>query len=262
MNSTDENQVRNIVSEMIEKNADDAQYGVVPVPAHTHNGVDSQQVALADLSDTNVPAPTEGDILQLEDGQWTNSHHLDVAHGGTGTNVLTGPIIGNVASPFTSIGYGVTGQVMLSNGGTTGPSWVTPAFFSAINGGTGTRGTGAGTGTDDVTHGLGLIPKLIYISSSCANVLGASVAVSAAHSNGFATSTSNFQCDFLNWRVDGTGNQKGGIDAAHIISLGGPLANGVVSATISVIDATKFTINWDAFGTITAAVGYSWIAVG
>ncbi len=40
----DEEQVRQIVQEEIKSKAFDAQFNVVPIPAHSHNGVDSTQI--------------------------------------------------------------------------------------------------------------------------------------------------------------------------------------------------------------------------
>ncbi len=99
------------------------------------------------------------------------------------------------------------------------------------------RAHATGTGTQDIAHGLGVVPRLVKItatlSNGSANPLG-NISV------GTATSTADETCTYL-----GTNTVQYGQDATHIIYTVDAAGSTEWSATLSALDATNITLNFD-----------------
>jgi hypothetical protein len=99
------------------------------------------------------------------------------------------------------------------------------------------RTNGAGIGNQDISHSLGVTPKLVKIFYSQA--IGTNG--SRGTGTGTALSTSVFSCTFM----FGTNNTNiAGQDNTKIIYTDSTLGVDEGSATITVIDSTKFRLNW------------------
>lgn len=108
------------------------------------------------------------------------------------------------------------------------------------------------TGTQNIAHGLGATPSLIIIQ---AYALTSDDAVAEESSSyGTAKSTSTETCS---WRYNRAGSsQNAGQDATHIIYLG----NNHASATLSGLDATNITLDWDVNANAGGTRYIQWVA--
>lgn len=106
------------------------------------------------------------------------------------------------------------------------------------------------TGAQTIAHGLGKTPTYIQIYASTLSDTGVQ-----SNSFGTATSAANESCSYM------TTGAIGGQDASHIIFLGIAGGNGA-SATVTGLDATNITLNWDANTNTGGARYVQWIAFG
>lgn len=105
------------------------------------------------------------------------------------------------------------------------------AVGAAVPGST-TRAAGAGTGTQDVAHGLGRVPKRIALL--CVDDAGATT-----YSNGVSVGTTQHRCER---------HAVGTDQASTATSINCQLAGAGWTATITAVDATNFTISWVTVG--------------
>ena len=103
--------------------------------------------------------------------------------------------------------------------------------------GTGTRTHAAGTGTQNIAHGLGVTPSFVRIEA----VATTSYNVTNTLSIGTCTGTDDESCMF---KYDGVGNGVSR-DTSHIIMTVNAGGSAVWSATVSTLDSTNITLNFD-----------------
>ena len=130
-------------------------------------------------------------------------------------------------------------------GGTLAVGWLDATVFRAVNSGTVTRAAATASGTEDVAHGLGVVPRVIWFVSKAD-------AAAPVTSNGIAHGTTLSVCT-------GT-NTLGGRFAAKAIDLLSAAGDGQ-NANVSAVDATNFTLNWTKAAAGLAVTAY-WIALG
>lgn len=108
------------------------------------------------------------------------------------------------------------------------------------------------TGNQEVTHNLGVTPRLITIHAMTEpDTNEGSISI------GTATSTSNETC--TSFGTTGSGDKFAGQNATHIIDLTNSAGVTDASATLSAISTTTFTINWDVNANTGSSRFFQWI---
>lgn len=122
---------------------------------------------------------------------------------------------------------------------------------SLFNKGTANRQHVTGTGTQNIAHGLGVIPKFIRIIAVATTTSNTTHTISI----GSATGTGNETCVYA---YNGTGNGIGN-NGSHILFTSSSVGGAAWSATLSAIDKTNITLNFDV-AAAGQAVNFIWEA--
>lgn len=115
------------------------------------------------------------------------------------------------------------------------------------------------TGTQAIAHGLSGTPSLIIIQAFA--VTDNNTVASESSSYGTATSTSDETSTFR--AVRASSSEAVGQDSTHIISLqssAGDAGTPVATATLSSLDATNITLNWDVNANQGSTRYFQWTA--
>lgn len=102
------------------------------------------------------------------------------------------------------------------------------------------RAAASGTGTQDIAHGLGVVPRLIRITYSGTTTTN----VASVQGTGTATSTSDENCT---WTRINDNAEVSGQTAGQIIHTEASGAATGWEATLSALDATNITLNFGTF---------------
>ncbi len=200
--------------------------------------VDSDLTSVSANDDTVPSAKATKTALDTKEPTITT---LTVAKGGTGLGTLTANnlIVGAGTSNVTFIAPGTSGNILTSNGTT----WAStaPTSTSAYACGQTTRASGSGTGTQNIAHGLGVKPKMVKILATEKTSSNQTMTIS----NGSATSTSNETCTYFT--PNSVGTVTTGQDSTHIL-LTRTSGGTSWSATLSTLDSTNITLNFDSSG--------------
>lgn len=121
---------------------------------------------------------------------------------------------------------------------------ITPATFKT---GQTSRATGSGTGTQNIAHGLGVTPKLVKITATDKTATNLTMTMSV----GTATSTSDETCTYFT--PNSVGTVTTGQDSTHIL-LTRTSGGTSWSATLSALDSTNITLNFDTAGDATVYI--------
>jgi len=100
-----------------------------------------------------------------------------------------------------------------------------------------TRENAAGTGTQDIAHGLGLTPSLIKVTT-----VWVDGTASVCHCFGHATSTSDEECIYSS--VGASANALPGSSSTEIVKTIENDGASAGTATLSTLDSTNITLNW------------------
>lgn len=101
-----------------------------------------------------------------------------------------------------------------------------------------TRSAGSGTGTQNIAHGLGVVPRLIKITAFAISTTNAALTKSV----GTATSTSTCTCTYAYQNNNPIGIVQSNVILQTVTSAG----SAGWSATISTLDSTTITLNFTA----------------
>ena len=149
---------------------------------------------------------------------------------GSAVDLSTGDI---AASQFVEVIYDGTDMLLLT------ASQPRPLYATGQT----TRAHASGTGTQDIAHGLGVVPRLVEISYYEASV-GASNPSNINIGTGTCTSTSDETCTW--WQENDAGADVSGQTSGQIIHTQNKAAVTGWEASVSALDATNITLN---FGT-------------
>lgn len=149
---------------------------------------------------------------------------------GSAVALSTGDI---AASQFVECMYDGTDMLMVS------ASQPRPLYATGQT----TRAQATGTGTQDIAHGLGVVPRLVEISYYQADV-GASNTSAINIGTGTCTATSDETCTW--WAENDAGADISGQTSGQIIHTQNKAAVTGWEASVSALDATNITLN---FGT-------------
>lgn len=187
---------------------------------------------------------------------------LSVAGGGTGATTLTGLLTGNGTGAFTILAPGTSGNVLTSNG----TSWASaaPPAGSQMNTGvtTGTALDYTASAVTVINHNLGVIPRIIRVTTMRANVSNnnaASLSIGVAlinTSNGSIISQNVSSLGGSEWTSSGD-FQGGGIAGLSAAT------NATLAGTLSGVTSTQMVITFPGtgFGTLiptTGAITFQW----
>jgi hypothetical protein len=169
------------------------------------------------------------------------------------TSTATGSIIYNDGTNFKNLGIGASTQVLDSSG--TAPQWIIPYAT-----GQATRLGGAGTGSQNIAHGLGRIPKMVIIQAYAQCNRNAED-INICQSYGTATSTTN-ESSIATTMSPGTANDYFvGTSTTNIIALYNHNQTAFdVAASLATLDAANITLSFDTMAAIVGTVVMQWTA--
>ena len=156
--------------------------------------------------------------------------------------VAKGSLIAGDATPaWAGLAVGADGRHLVADStATTGLRWVPSAASGTL-----TRAAATGSGTEDVAHGLGVAPAVMFF-------IAKDDLTAAINSNGWAHGTSIFA--FTGSHT--VASRSGQTTCVDILSSIGDGHN----ASVSAVDATNFTLNWTKAGA-GRAITVKWVAV-
>lgn len=115
-----------------------------------------------------------------------------------------------------------------------------------------TRSKSAGTGTQNIAHGLGVTPNLIKITAMATKMNnGSAVYDNAGMSFGTATSTSDETATAMNWNP-GNAAQISVQSSGNIIYFVNEASTVAAAASLSALDSTNITLNFGTWDLIDA----------
>ena len=234
--------------------------GAIAVDLATNPGLEfsSNQLRAKVKSAGGVTRDSDGlsiDTSASFDPTWSGDHTFS-----TGTVDLNGTIqIGGVGMTSTAAelnkldGAGAT--VTAANLDTlTDTSSATALHTHPPTTGQTSRASAAGTGTQNIAHGLGVVPSLVKITCTRdGNSNGES-----GSSYGTATGTGDETSSWVSGATAGA-SFKAGQSASNIVNV--ELDSGVASAaTLSTLDATNITLTFGTHGNVGSALFIQWTA--
>jgi hypothetical protein len=137
----------------------------------------------------------------------------------------------------TALGVGSAGQSLRVNSGATAPTWV--KTFAA---GQASRASGAGTGSQNIAHGLGRIPTGVIIQAFTKTDTGAVGEMNTSY--GTATSNSDESVTYASWALGSGSTGSSGQNSSNIIYLNNLSSGGSSIADLTALDTTNITLNF------------------
>lgn len=189
----------------------------------------------AETATTNASTTANGTVEIATDAELA----AGTATGGTGAIlVAAASSVGTAGTANKLVQYDGSGKYPAADG-----SNITNIRIPLFACGQTSRDAGAGTGTQNIAHGLGVTPRMIkvtatYVKTSASQTEGISV--------GTATSTSTDTCTYVISNPSGDGSA--GQNSSAIISLTYTVAD------VSTLDATNITLNFSTHSTATVYI--------
>lgn len=119
--------------------------------------------------------------------------------------------------------------------------------------GNSSRAVADGTGNQTVTHGLGVVPKLVQIFATQTKTGGTET---RGFSIGFGVSPV-LNKKKLDWRKVGTDYESDSTNGSVIINIADTAGTGTATADMTALDANTFTLNWSAISAATCEFTWS-----
>ena len=172
-----------------------------------------------------------------------------MAHGTDG-NLITYDAAGAPANVAT----GTADQVLTSNGAGAAPTFQDAGGGGAnVDSGSAERAYGS-TGTQEISHSLGVVPALINITANKIRD-GAYICQCTGSARTTTTSTQNYT--YVTWTVGSSTTTTANTGGSYILQNFNGATN-IFAATISAISTTSFTINWSVNNNNSENIKFIW----